>query len=116
MRVVDLHVDAVLDEPAGPAAADHAAPDDGGFHVRAGRLELLARLRRPQHADVHRLEDRHCPLDELSVRRLDPALEPDVVLEPHTDVAADERRERDVRELHAADREGGEDAACRGAG
>src|SRR4051794_36442979 len=67
--------------------------------------KLGAHLVGAQDADVHRLEDRHGALDVLPVRRERAAGEVEVVLEPDADVAADERRERDVRELPAADRE-----------
>src|SRR5438445_6982515 len=59
--------------------------------------ELLAHLLRPQHLDVHPLEDLDRPLDELSVRRERPAREVDVVLQPHAHVAAGGRRHRAVR-------------------
>src|SRR5581483_3158816 len=76
-------------------------------------LQPLAHLARTEHADVHRLEDRHRPPDERAVRRPDAAREPEVVLEAHADVAPGQNGHGDVGQLHPADREGREDAAGR---
>src|SRR3954449_2458845 len=75
--------------------------------------QLLAHLARAEHAHVHRLEDRHRALDELRVGGEHAAREVQVVLQPDPHVAARQRGERDVRQLHAADGEGREDRAGR---
>src|SRR2546422_995996 len=71
--------------------------------------ELLAHLVGAEGADVHRFEDRDGTLDELAVAREHVAREVDVVLEAHANVSARERGERNERQLHATDREHGED-------
>src|SRR3954471_9601238 len=77
----------------------------GGRSAMAHEAELLADVVGAEHAHVHRLEDRPRALDELAVRREASARQVEVVLEPDADVAAAERRERDVGKLHAPDRE-----------
>src|SRR6266540_7482477 len=75
--------------------------------------QLLAHLVGPEHPDVHALEDRDRALDELAVRRGNPAREVDVVLQADAHVAARHRCHRDVRQLHAPDRERREDRVLR---
>ena len=110
--VVEAHVEPVEQEARRPAAADHPAAEQRD-DVRRIETELLADLVRAEDARVHRLEDRHGPLDELPVRRELPAREVEVVLEPDADVAAHERRLRHIGQLHPADRERREHAAGR---
>ena len=113
MRVVQHDVVPALHESSGPAAADDAASDDCDAHQGAVRWSFSRTSSVDEHAHVHRLEDRDRTGHEVGVGRLDAALEPDVVLEPDANVAADERSERDVRQLHPADGEGREHAVGR---
>src|SRR3954447_20602545 len=96
-----------------PITPPPSSPAVFGRSATTGELQLGAHLVGAEDADVHRLEDRHGALDELPVRGERPAREVQVVLEADARVAADERGERDVRQLHAADREGGEDRVLR---
>src|SRR5579884_1252385 len=96
--------------PMTPPPSSATALGRSGTHAEG---ELLPHLLRPQHAHVHRLEDRDGPLDELAVRGEAAACEVEVVFEADAHVAADEHRQGDERELHAADRERREDGVRR---
>src|SRR3954470_18103800 len=84
-----------------------------GRSAMAHESQLLAHVVGAEDARVHRLEDRPRALDEIGVRRQPPARQVEVVLEADAHVAAAQRRERDVGQLHPTDRERREHRAGR---